>query len=330
MLLLQSCVERKEHLQISSGGSIQYRLEYASDSPDDLYQGDAVPKPAEGWLVSEEIEKHDDGNTTYHFKAESVFPPNRKLPAIFAAHTDSDADLYLQFPTSLKMEHRRDGTYYHFARTYLPRKWAQIAAMEERMVKAPLAEFQDVPFEQWSPQQRMTAVRALAGFETEKMLEFAREAFKIATPDAAQDRWLLVADHLHDCVDRYDYQALLKLLELREPGQDEKARGDAVAAELKSFSDMTSDQLKQAMYTVANFSGSQFTSFMAEFDRQKKAYEISQDLGDDKFEIEVEMPGEIVASNADSTAGNTAKWSFDGEMMRDRELELLVTSRVPR
>ena len=42
------------------------------------------------------------------------------------------------------------------------------------------------------------------------------------------------------------------------------------------------------------------------------------------------MPGEIVGTNADSISHREAKWTFSGERFRDRDLELMVSSRLDR
>ncbi len=324
------CVERREKLSIAPNGSVHYFVEHKSDSADDLYGGDIVPKPNAGWLVSQEVEKHDDGKQSYRFTAETMIARGGRLPSNFAAPTDGDADLYVQFPTTLKIEKRREGTYYHFARVYSPRPWAAIETLEERIIRAPMAELKSLDVAEWTPAQRQMVARALATFETEKMLLFARNAFRQATPDVAQDGWLAVQGFMRDCLNHLDYKAIAQLLEPREPGADEKARDQEVTAELKGYAELLEDQLKQALFTLAGYNGSQHTKFMVEFDRQKKAFEVTQDLGDDKFEITVEMPGRIIASNAESTEGASVKWSFDGGVVRDREKELLVTSFVSK
>jgi len=329
-IVVGGCVERKERLNISPNGSLHYTVTCKSDSEKDLYEGDAVPRAIGGWIASQDIERDEHGKETYILKAEALFVPGAKLPSHFGLRTDADADLYLQFPTTVKVEDRRDGTYYHLARKYQPRPWAQIQALEERHVQGPLKELSDIEPELWTPAQREMAVRALATFETEKMLVFARAAFLHATPEAAQDGWLGVQKNLREALNNLDCRAMIKLLEPRAATEDEKARDEAIQAELKGFGESLSDQLKQSLFTLADYNGSQYNAFMVEYDRRKKCFEISEDLGDDRFEITVELPGVIVASNADEAVGGIAKWTFDGGIVRDRELELLVTSRVSK
>lgn len=329
-MFMFGCVERKERLEISPNGALHILIDYKSNDLNDLYQGDAVPRTTSGWLARQEVIEDDEGKQTHRLIAENLFGPRVKPPENYAQKTDPDADLYLQFPSSLRIETRNDGTYYHFSRTYTARPWAHIATLEERLVKKPLAELEDIEFDRWSREQRLMAVRALATFEVERMIAFARAAFLKVTPDVPQDGWLRVREHMLGCLNHLDYDAMIQLLEPREIQEDEAQRGDAVQAKLKEYEESLQDQLKQAMFLEAGLNGSQFTAFIAEYDRQNKYWEITKDLGDDHFEITVVMPGLVTSSNAESAQGNAAVWTFDGGAMRDRDVELLVTSRVPR
>jgi len=324
---LSGCIERKEHLTIRPDASILYQVLHKTDSLEELYDGDAVPKIAGGWMAEQREEKDADGKTTYTLVAETAFSPGANLPANYALAREADGDLYLQFPTTLKVEQRPDGAYYHFDRIYPARSWAQIEFLQKQLVQAPL-EGLPSDMHDWTPQQRLDVIHALATFETEKMLVFARSAFLTVTPDAAQDRWLAVRSEMHDCLAQLDYNSLSHLLEPKDDLLDQQNQGKAIDAETKRFEQALLDRLNNAMKALAGYDGAQLSAFKHQYQRQKRLYEITQDLGDDKFEITVDMPGEITASNADSASATTATWTFSGEMLRDRELELMVTSRV--
>jgi hypothetical protein len=335
---LSACVERKEHLKISPQGSVEWHVTHETDSLSELYEGDAVPRIAGGWFVEQQEvpkpvqakpDQEDNGpEVKYLLIADAIFPPAQALPSNYGLPTEGDADLYLQFPTTVTIEDRADGVYYHFARTYESRPWAQIELLRKALVDEPLKELDGVDPRFWTTEQRIAALHALASFETEKALIFARAAFKHASPDGPQDAWLLVRQHMRDCIDLLNYEDLAKLLEPRETREEESARGQAIAAEIKRFELMQVDHLKDALRTQAGYGGAQIKKFFVEFERQKKAYAITEDLGDDQFTITVEMPGEIIASNADSTARSTGIWVLNGSMFRDREVELMATSRV--
>ena len=56
-------------------------------------------------------------------------------------------------------------------------------------------------------------------------------------------------------------------------------------------------------------------------------YRARADVGG-TLEIEVEMPGEILGSNADSIAGNVAKWHFGVARLGDEHVQLMISSFV--
>jgi hypothetical protein len=328
LFILVSCVERKEHLTIQPGGVVLYQVKLAADSEDELFKGDAIPHAKNGWLIERREEVDDEGHVTHHMTAESAFGPRDALPGHFALKADSDWNLYLQFPTHVTIEPRNDGEYYHFARTYEARPWASIAALEDRLVKAPLADLANTEPKDWTTDQRKAVVRALASFETEKMLVFARAAFKRCLPNGPQDAWLAIRAHMLDCLLIIDDEALAKLLEVKENPAEQKLVEEAITHEAEKFRQDMIKQLQEATRNVAGLNGSQVNAFIAELERQIKQFAVTEDLADEKFEIRVEMPGEIVASNADSVEGSTAVWVFDGQIIRDKELELLATSRL--
>ena len=61
---------------------------------------------------------------------------------------------------------------------------------------------------------------------------------------------------------------------------------------------------------------------------EKKRREVTEDLQDEKFEIRIQMPGQIVAHDGDEVEGSTVTWKFDGKAMNDRPQTVRVTSRV--
>ena len=73
---------------------------------------------------------------------------------------------------------------------------------------------------------------------------------------------------------------------------------------------------------------------MAEFnkayERAKLSHAITEQVGGHLFQVEVEMPGRIVAHNADKVDSDNgpAVWEFSGEAFRDRPWEIMITSRV--
>ncbi len=87
-----------------------------------------------------------------------------------------------------------------------------------------------------------------------------------------------------------------------------------------------------AMHGVLRDSGAyspgQLNRFIHLFHEEQRRHEITHDLSDERFTVRVEMPGTIVGHNADGANGNVVTWTFEGTMLRDRDVDLMVTSRV--
>ena len=116
------CVERDEEIVIAPDGSVVMTLTHKGDE-ENILGSDAMPSAASGWEVTRSTEKEND-KTRYVLKSERRFAAGEQLPRTFAAAGDPDVDLYLDFPTTLRIEKRADGTYYYFRRVYTPRRWA--------------------------------------------------------------------------------------------------------------------------------------------------------------------------------------------------------------
>lgn len=328
VLLLGGCFDRKERIVISPRGSVSFELSYRTDSMEDLLEGDAMPTPQAGWATEQKAEKDAEGKVSYSITALAAFPPKFALPSNFATRSDADADLYLQFPTTLKVEKRRDGTYYHFRRVYTTRPMVEFDRLKQKLVEDPLKGIGAEPRE-WTEEHRILIVQSLARFEVEKMLIFGRAACLHATPEAPQDGWLAVCGDLRSFIEQLDYTTLAKLI---VPKEEEPKADDAAEKTIDSESRRLQAELIERLRTdlrdLAGLDGSQVNAFMREFNRRKMHFDITEDLGDEMFEINVDMPGTIIANNADEVNARTAVWKFDGNRMHDVDFELMVTSRV--
>jgi len=82
----------------------------------------------------------------------------------------------------------------------------------------------------------------------------------------------------------------------------------------------------------AGFTRNRITRFEQGYDRAERYYRITEELGGHHFEIEVEMPGVVIAHNGDHEnhegEASVVKWSFDGKAFRDRPHELQAISRM--
>jgi hypothetical protein len=323
-LALAGCIERKETITVEPEGTVVIEADLTTGTVEDLWEGDAVPTPAGGWIVVETTDVDDEGRETFRLQAQAEFPPSRELPSTYATPGDPDEDLYLRFPTTVMIEERADGIYYHFHRRYPARAWAGIQSLRERLLEEKLKKLNGVPLEEISLADRALAVRCYVDFEAAKMLTFARAAFLDVTPDAPQDGWLAVrADILAHKRD-IDAERIARLLDI----EDQQERDAALQEEAERWEARTLKRLEDAVREHCGYGGRQMDDFLRRYERKKKYFAITEDLTDDAFEITVVLPGEIVGSNADSTGTDRATWKFGGPRFRDHDLELMATSRL--
>ncbi|MEE8153844.1 MAG: hypothetical protein V3T53_02665 [Phycisphaerales bacterium] len=325
-MIVFGCVERKVRITVRPEGTVLVVASFSTGSFNELYgdDGDAVPSLAGGWLVEDSVHVDDKGENHYELNAEAIFPPEFELPGNYAPPGDTAPDVYLQFPTTLVIEERDDGTYYHFHRKYVRRSWADLATRRRLLLDEPLEEMEDRKFEDMSPQEQTKVLRAFVDFEAAKIMTFARSAYLEVTPDAPQDYWLHTYEDLMQFKNEVDYNRLISLMAI--PDQEE--RDTLLAQEAERWENAAANRLQKAIRTYGRYGGSQLKTFLKRYEWHKRYHKISEDLGDDSFVITVEMPGAIVASNADSVSGRQANWKFDGAQIRDRDIELMVTSRL--
>ncbi|MCP4594687.1 MAG: hypothetical protein GY842_28475 [bacterium] len=319
------CVKRSERIRVTPDGAVAILVEYTeADSLAELRDGDAAPSVKDGWKVKEWSEDEGEDNEKYYLTAEKQFPRGASLPDTFAG-SSADADLYLQFPTTLTIEQRTDGTYYHLRRVYPPRlHWASLGAFSEARLKEPEKRLEGK--EELSQQDWRVLLGALVDIELNKMTTFGRAAFLDVSPDMPQDGWLHAHTALHSITNELDGERVAKLL----ADSDEAERERALEAEAEAFEARTLELMTAALREFAGYDDAQISRFVERFEWYGRHFEISEDLSDESFKLRVDMPGEIVASNAREIDGQRAKWKFDGTAIRDGGLEVMVTSRVKR
>ena len=321
-------LERKERITVAPDGSVSIELLYEADSRSEIYDGDAAPSVEAGWKnVVETVEVDEEDEEHYQLTAAASFPPGAELPQNFGKPGDPDSGLYVQFPTQVAREQRPDGTYYHFYRIYPRRGWAQVKGLEkviEDELEDEIGDLEEKEFEELTREEIATALRALARFESVKMLTFARAAFRGVTPDVPQDCWLKVHGGIMELVREVDYEHLASLM------TDEDTAIEIVDAQEGRLEADAMDRLPSALMNACGYGLDQLREFLRRFERNQRHFDITEDVEHETFEITVEMPGEIVGSNADSVEGNTARWRFSGDLFLDRDLELMVSSRVAK
>lgn len=326
ILFAMGCVKRKETITVKPDGAVTVAIEYEGDKAD-FDKGDAMPSPASGWKVDREVKQNDEKKEEVKLTGERTFKPGEELPGSYAASNDPDAGLYLKFPTTLTRERRKDGVYLHLRRVYLPREWAYVQFWADHFTDDNIKKLSEKKPEELTHDERLQIIRAFAGVEAHKQIELAQRALKESDPSSKPDHWLLARQALLKVYEeKVDWDEIAKRYE-NTPQEDQDEQFER---ESQRISGEAHRAFVGSLKRDAGYDAERIAKFDGAYERAKKFYDITNDLGGHSFEIHVTMPGTIVAHNGDKAdEDGTVKWEFDGKAYRDRPYELLVTSRLP-
>ena len=323
---VSGCLKRKEKITVRPDGVVKIRLKY-SGSGEDLDSADAMPSAKTGWSVTRTVEK--GGEEDKHIlTAKRRFDPGEALPSSLATEDDPDADLYLSFPTELTIERRADGVYYRFHRLYMPRKWAYVRYWHDRFVNDEIEELGKKSAEDLSHKERVEILKAFADIAAFEQVEFARAAVVAAHPDLPPEQWLSARSGLiqvYRDIDYDDFVARYQAVPEKERDAEFEKESDEIVAEAYQA-------LIASLRSQAGYDDARLAAFEKAYAREKRLYDITDELGGHQFSVKIKMPGEVIAHNADRWHDEDEGylvWEFNGDAFRDRPFELRVTSRLP-
>jgi hypothetical protein len=329
ILAAPGCVLRKEAIRVSADGSATIDLEI-SGTEDELAGEDAMPSERSGWSIVRRIEKEGDEEKVV-LESRRVFEARESLPRTFAAKDDPNAGLYLDFPTTIQMEQRGDGLYYVFRRSYTPRRWGYVQFWQEQLFDDNIRKLAEKPVEDLSRDEKMQIVQAFSGLEAYKQLTFAEEALKKLSADVPLEAGLWARRALLDVYEE-DNAFFGSVLDRCEPLPKDD-QNDCFLRESERILQEGRIAYVDSLRNQARVNDAQLDRFSRACDWEKRYYEVTDQLGGHAFEIDVYLPGEIVAHNADKSELNDrgegyVRFQFDGKAFRDRSHELIVVSRV--
>jgi len=347
-LPLAGCLERKETITVTQDGRVKMEFKYKGD-PADFEGGDAMPSEAVMDRIAINREVNNDGDEEVNLEAERSFEPGEMLLDSFAVAGGPDGDLYLRFPTSLTMERRDGGTYYHFARTYEARPWAYVQYWQDFIMQGDTQKLADKPVEELTLDERVELIRSFAGIEAFKQVEFAKAALAECAPGLPQHHWLMARQNLlhvfaadgmlpdKRTLDLFGHGDYLDSLVARCDALADGERDACYEQEAERVLSLSYQALVQSLRDNAGFKDADVAAFDRAYVRAQRRYEITNLLGGHHFEVCVKMPGRIIAHNADDVEdldeetgiGTEACWGMEGKGVRDRQFEMMVTSFVP-
>lgn len=324
------CVEREETVTVGVNGAVTIELQIKG-SEEEITQGDALPSAASGWTVDSSREEDKEVLET-----KRLFGPGEDLPHTFASPDDPDADLYLEFPTTVRVEHRADAVYYYFQRTYDPRRWAYLDRWKELLFDSEFETLSEKPVEELTLEEQCTIAEAFAGMEAFKQLEFAQAALAESHPDMPVEYGLIARRALINVYMEDEQEDAIKRVIRSCSDLPDEERGDCFDEAANRLLDQAYSAYVSKLQEIAGFTLHDITVFEDGYRRAERYYAVTEQLGGHNFDIRVTLPGTIIAHSAldndvdvDEDANmSTVEFEFDGRWFRDNAHELVVVSRL--
>lgn len=352
-LLTAGCLKRGEAIAIRPDGSVRMLVMIQGD-PDDVRSGDAMPSKEGGWQVSEQMVKEDDKDQL-KITAERTVPAGQPIPSSYAVPGSPGENQATTFTTKVRIEQRPDGTYYHFRRVYHARPAARILHLRGQILENDeMKALAGKDIEELSDDERRKFVAAMIQFEKEKTRVFLDQAGAALGDGLAQDQWLPARER---ALKPYDEAALMERTIAALSDKDQA--GPLVEQIEHGILQQVEEGIRTAMQE-AKAPKAAVDRFVDAYGHARAAYNVTEDIGDEVFEIAVEMPGRIIAHNVSGDglapagdaevepaaagrdfidvlkaeefkpAQNRCGWSFKGEDLRDDDVVLMATSVVAK
>lgn len=325
-LLSTGCLERKETIRVARDGSVKMTVTLKGDKAD-FASGDVLPERGGPWtIVDDHMETDPDKKETRVLVASFDAHKGAPLPDSFVSEKDPNHDTALLFPTTLTIEHRSDGDYYHFRRRYLAREEARYAIWNEAL-KQQLDKVAGKDPSDMTVEERRELVGVLRASESMKLAEMVAGAVDVMEHerDWPQDYGLRLRRVVLDTYEKVDMDEITTLM-ASPAGDDRDQAINRLGAELI---ETVAGRMKQELRDLG-VSSADIARFFDAYHAEQARRSVTEDLMDDTFRVELEMPGEVVGHNATSVEDGKLVWEFPGKALCDRDNVLMATSRVTR
>lgn len=323
LLCSTGCLERKERVTVKPDGAVDLISTFSGDAGE-FTEGDVLPAPGSVWEVVDEKSVNDHGDPQLSRTARLSLSPGHPLPDTYAA-TSSGAEVSLRFPTTLTIENRPDGTYYHFRRTYRHREDAAFTTVRRRlMMDTNNRGLLEDPESATTDEERTKIAESLRLVELDKQLAILDRALP-ALKSRSQDVGLRIRSHVIKASKSFDLAPAVKLL--AAPKSDERDREILALAEqyLSTLAGATAEAVRGLGLTEQ-----EVQTFTDALETEQRRRSITERLAAHVWEVRVNLPGEILASNADRSDDADLVWEFDSVSIMDTDKVLAATSRVAK
>jgi len=217
--------------------------------------------------------------------------------------------------TSLLMEEQPGRTIYTFTRRYLGRRAGKFAELEKMAGNGEILQrAREDGFAGLSPDERDALFMALAEYEAAAMWLRVRDALGRGVLEGVIDTGAYNAGASR--VEQFLQERLTGSYLQRYFALDE-------AAQDRELDLLRQDLRQEVMRLLPPSRSGRLVELLAE---EEQRFQATQDLGDDGFSLEVQLPGTVVAGNALELDGGSALWTFDGSALSEGDLVLTAIS----
>ncbi len=322
-IIIPGCVEREETIRVEPDGTTHLEVVFKGD-PDDIRTGDALLSQMGSWSVVDKVQSKDDGSEKLLRTATLTIKPGEKLPEQYCLEGSDLSSIALSMPTSLRVEEKSDGTYYHFRRDYKRRDWACIDYFRRKLVDTELEAIKDKDIADVPVKQLESLARGLVEYEKAKVIELAWAANEALHSQLKQDQWLVLRQWIDDVYNRIDIGHVVEILQMKDQQAGEKIQSLADDVSLKIH------QMITQTLSEVDTTGLLGRKFARQFEIEQQRRVISEDLQDENWKVSVQLPGRLVGHNGDNVERDVIIWKFAGDALHDRDQILMATSFVAK
>lgn len=328
LAVTSGCLEREETIDVAQDGSVRV-THTIRGMPADLDDGRAHLPTEDRYDVRRTVENAGTDDEKAVLVATAAFPTVDAIPETFVDPDEPGLDRAsaLRARSRLHLFEERDGTHRIFVRRYEPRAWARYGyhhdrAFDDEVEK--LLEGRD--FDELAPEARKKVLGAVARAGRGKAEEWAAEAVRTVLPDDPERAraTLAVSAAIGRTFEESGSPAQIEeWLDLDPEERDRRERAFHETLDGVAWRALT-DALPNTPAALDQ------EEFLAAIAAERSAMQITEDLGDESFEVRVRLPGEILEHDADAIEDGYAVWRFDGKGLRDRAHTLTLHTRVAR
>ncbi len=321
--LVCGCLKREVTYTIGADGSASVQFVARGDAKD-IAQGDLMP-PKESWTVKESETTDKKGNKEHVYEATRSFAHVSQIAPNLATAQTRFANVYLQTPVTLRVKRENGLSVYEFAVTYKARRWREYHDLLNQIMGADLAELMKrYGAEKLTPAEKQAVLAAFVRWGLR--LEYDRVAAAVVNASAGGglpgEKAMAILGKVDGALDALSSdEAIQKIADLPDEAKG-KAMEDLRRQACEEIDRILLEELPEPQYAKT------IEKIRDKIAEARLEWDVTNDLGDEHFTVNVEMPGTIVKTNADKVEGNRATWTFNSERFRDADYEMKATSRV--